>query len=236
MNNPTTLKKTSTGLLSALALAGGTSAYAAVVNVSTPADLTNVPGGANTMVNWDVNSDGINDFIFTNRYPNTAVGDSGVVWQLNMTGAVTTSGTVGYAGPFIRYAFALTAGTSIGSGSNFNSGGQTCLGSRYSAGSAGVYNYGGFAAGGPNGSVTPGTFAFAGFRFNAADGTHYGWVRLAVNGGIIDFANPIAAAYESTPGTAIAAGATAVPEPGTLALLALGATAALGSVVKRRRA
>ena len=97
-----------------------------------------------------------------------------------------------------------------------------------------VHYYGGFAANGPNGSVAPGTFAFAGFRFNAADGTHFGWVKLAVNAGLIDFANPIAAAYESTPGTAIAAGA--VPEPGTMSLLALGAAGVVGAVIKRRRA
>ena len=56
---------------------------------------------------------------------------------------------------------------------------------------------------------------------------------FAVNAGLIDFANPIAAAYESTPNTAIAAGA--VPEPGTMSLLALGAAGVVGAVIKRRR-
>ena len=87
---------------------------------------------------------------------------------------------------------------------------------------------------GPNGSVAPGTFAFAGFRFQAADGVHFGWVRLAVNAGLIDFANPIAAAYESSPNTAIQA--AQYPEPGTISLLALGAAGVLGAVIKRRRA
>jgi hypothetical protein len=72
--------------------------------------------------------------------------------------------------------------------------------------------------------------AYAGFRFAAADGTHYGWVQLSVNAGAIDF---VRAAYERTPGVAITAGA--VPEPSTLAMLAVGATAALGAVIKRRR-
>ena len=52
------------------------------------------------------------------------------------------------------------------------------LGSKYSYGSAGSDYYSGLAAGGPNDSVHPGTFAFVGFRFAAADGTHYGWIRL----------------------------------------------------------
>ena len=43
------------------------------------------------------------------------------------------------------------------------------------------------------------------------------------------------AAYESTPGVAIAAGAVAVPEPSTTALLGLGALA-LGAVRKQRAA
>jgi hypothetical protein len=221
------------GLAGAVAIASGTSAYGTIITVSTPADLTNTPGGANTTVNWDVNGDAINDFIFTNRYPNTAPGNFGVIWQLNMNGAVATSGTLGYAGPFIRYAFALQAGASIGPAGNFNAGGQACLGSKYSYGSAGSNYYGGFAANGPNGSVAPGTFAFAGFKFSAADGVHFGWVKLAVNAGLIDFANPVAAAYESTPNTAIAAGA--VPEPGTMSLLALGAAGVVGAVIKRRR-
>ncbi|HEY6986850.1 MAG TPA: PEP-CTERM sorting domain-containing protein, partial [Bryobacteraceae bacterium] len=102
---------------------------------------------------------------------------------------------------------------------------------KYSYGAQGINYYGGFAANGPNGSVAPGTFAFVGFRFNAADGVHFGWVRLAVNAGLIDFDS---AAYETTPNTAILAGA--VPEPGTMALLALGAAGILGTVIKRRRA
>ena len=143
---------------------------------------------------------------------------------------------IGYMGPFIRYANALAFGAPIRRDPpvqpRFSC--QLTLGSRYSYGAAGVFYYGGFAAGGPNGSVPPGTFAYAGFRFTAADGIHYGWVRLAVSAGLIDFANPVAAAYESAPGVGITAGA--VPEPGTLSLLALGAAGVLGAVVKRRRA
>jgi hypothetical protein len=239
MRTRTGLKKLGKGLAGAIAIASGTSAYGAVVVVNPPADLTNTAGGANTTTTWDVNSDGTADFLFNNRYPNTTSG-FGVVWQQNMNPATaalaTTNGVVSYLGPFVRYAFALAAGVNVGpTNTNFSTVTQVVLGSQYLYGSV-PYYYGGFAAGGPNGSVTPGTFAFVGFRFNAVDGTHFGYLRLAVNAGIIDFDNvgAMRAAYESTPNTAILTGA--VPEPGTMALLALGAAGVVGAVVKRRRA
>jgi hypothetical protein len=240
MSKRSNLKKLGTGLAGAVAIASGTSAYGTVIVVNPPADLTNSPGGANTMVTWDVNTDGTADFLFRNRYPDTAPGTTGVVWQQQMDPATaalaTTNGVVSYLGAFVRYAFALGAGVSVGpTNTNFSTVTQVVLGSRYNYGS-GSYYYGGFAAGpdgAANGAVTPGTFAFVGFRFNAADGVHFGWVKLAVNAGIIDFQNIMGAAYESTPNTAIVTG---VPEPGTMALLALGAAGIVGTVVKRRRA
>jgi hypothetical protein len=231
------LGKTSKGLLGALSIASGTTAYGAVMSVAPPPDLTaTIPN--TTTVNWDVNSDGINDFTFTERYPNAAT--TGVIWQANMnpaSGASATNGVVSYPGAFVQYAFALQAGTVIGTSSTFSvSILQIVLGSKYNY-SGTPYYYGGFAADGrtavttANGAVTPGTFAFAGFRFSATDGIHYGWIKLAVSAGLIDF---VSAAYETTPLTNITAGA--VPEPGTMALLAIGAVGVLGAVAKRRRA
>ena len=236
MSKNSGFKKLGKGLAGAVAIASGTSAYGAIVVVATPADLTNSPGGANTTANWNVDGIGGFDFTFNNRFPNTAPGNYGVVWQQNMNPFTGTSGTnnlVSYSGPFVRYAFALAAGFSVGPGNpDFSTGlTQVVLGSKYSYGVNGTYYYGGFAANGPNGSVAPGTFAFVGFQFTAPDGLHYGWVRLAVNAGLIDFDS---AAYESTPNTAIQMGA--VPEPGTMGLLALGAAGVLGAVIKRRRA
>ena len=192
------------------------------------------------MVQWDVNNDGTADFLFQSRYPDTAPGTTGVVWQQNMNPATaalaTTNGLISYLGAFVQYAFALGAGVNVGpTNTNFSTVTHIVLGSRYNSGSASSY-YGGFAANGPNGSVAPGTFAFVGFRFNAADGVHFGYLRVAVSAGLIDFDNvgAMRAAYESTPNTAILTGA--VPEPGTMALLALGAAGIVGTVVKRRRA
>jgi PEP-CTERM motif len=235
---PKPFRKTSKGLLGALSIAGGTTAYGAVVSVAPPPDVTATIGNT-TSVNWDVNGDSIIDFTFSERYLNEA--PPGVFWQGNMnaaTGASATNGVVSYPGVFVQYAFALQAGTVIGTSSTFSvSITQIVLGSKYNYSGSAAYYYAGFAADGrtpvttANGAVTPGTFAFAGFRFMAADGIHYGWIKLATSAGLIDF---MSAAYESTPLTNITAGT--VPEPGTLALLTVGAAGVIGAVARRRRA
>jgi hypothetical protein len=239
MSKRTSFKKIGKGLAGAVAIASGTSAYGSIVTVNPPPDSITTPGVDLLPFAWDVNNDGASDFLFRNRFPNTLPGDLGVVWQENMspfTGTAATNGLISYDGAFIRYAFALAPGFLIGpANTDFSTSAQVTLGSRYSYGSAGIFNYGGFAAGpNANGAVAPGTFAFAGFRFTATDGTHFGWIKLAVTDGVIDFVN---AAYESTPDTAIMAGDIgAIPEPGTMALLALGAAGILGTTIKRRRA
>ena len=124
MNMKSRAKKTAKGLTAAVAIASGTSAYGAIRQVFPPPDLANVAGGPNTTAVWDVNGDGTFDFSFNNRYPNTAPGGYGVIWQLNMNpfgGTAATNGLVSYAGAFVRYAFALDAGTMVGPGNtNFS--------------------------------------------------------------------------------------------------------------------
>ena len=63
------------------------------------------------------------------------------------------------------------------------------------------------------------TEGYVGVQFFAADGLHYGWIR--VRGGNYNDGRILDYAYNTVPGQGIAAGA--VPEPGTLALLGLGA-------------
>ncbi len=236
MNESSPLKKPAAGLAGALAIAAGTQAYAAPVLVTPPPDVTVSAGTSTFSENWDVNSDGINDFTINFRFPNSTT--TGVIWQANLnpfSGSAATNSVVSYLGPFVRYAFALTNGTLINAGSAFSTTAtQITLGSRYSSGGIPTY-YGGFAAGpNGNGAVTPGTFAFAGFRFTAADGTHFGWINLSVGPGSIDF---VSAAWETTPNTGIAAGTgSVIPEPSTLAMLALGAAGVFGTAIKRRRA
>ncbi len=64
-----------------------------------------------------------------------------------------------------------------------------------------------------------GTEGYVGIQFFAADGLHYGWIRVL--GGFENDGTILDYAYNTVPGQSISAGA--VPEPSTWALLGLGA-------------
>ena len=58
-----------------------------------------------------------------------------------------------------------------------------------------------------------------GFKFDAADGTHYGWVRITMDASLYNSFTVNEWAYNTVAGEGILAG---VPEPGSLGLLATG--------------
>jgi hypothetical protein len=71
-----------------------------------------------------------------------------------------------------------------------------------------------------------GEAGYMGVRFSDVDGDHYGWIGVVPHDLDPHVFDAFAWGYETEPMTPIAAGA--VPAPGTLAALALGAAAALG--------
>jgi hypothetical protein len=231
MKHVKSLKKASGGLVGAIAIAGGTSAYADVVSVAVPPDSTIPagPGDSSTLIDWDVNGDSIVDFVFRNRYPEA--GGTGVQWQINMRNPAGSGNAIlGYGG--FPYGSAFSSGTVIGSaaptGTSWQTAAQVIMASDFD----GVL-YGGFAnpSAPGTGSVNPGTPSYAGFRFNVGANTFYGWIQFSASPGHIDF---ISAAYNTTPNAPVTAGVSVVPEPSTLAALAMGATM-LGGIAWRRK-
>lgn len=226
----TASKRVQSGLAGAIAMAAATQAYG-VVSIPTPADLpVPTPPGTSGPVTWDVDGGGT-DFTFNFRFPNTQTG-SGVRWQANMnptTPATTGAAVAGFLGPFINYATNFTQGTLIGAslpaGSSFRTAAQVTLGSVYVSGGV-ASAYGGFGNGAPPGGATPNGVqqaeGYVGFRVGTGANTRYGWLQLRTNTTFgIDF---IAAAL-GEPGEVVEAGI--VPEPASLGLLAIGATALL---------
>ena len=210
------MKKTSavfkTGLAGAAALAAGTEAYGAVVSVAPPANQNP----------WDVNSDGRVDFTLFFSQASTA---GNFVSGIYGYGGVGVAAAVAYNGPYVTYVNRLTTGATIGPASVFNqaTGYVAAFASRFS----GTF-YGQF--------VSPNTRGFVGFEFTAADGLHFGYLEVMTSP-FVDAGNPggqtfFQAFYETTPNTAITI--AAVPEPGSLALLAFG-VATLGGVALHRR-
>jgi hypothetical protein len=227
------------GLAGAAALAVGSQAYAqgTAVPIATPADIPLPPvGGQSALINWNPNGDAIQDFQFQFRFPGPT--SSQVKWQSNMSpvnGAVTGTSVLGYLA--IGYNFAtnfvpdINVTTTAGpAGTSFRNAAQVILGSLYGPG-AGT-NYGGFGNGGSGPGVPPGNpgggqpqmaEGIAVFRVGQGATARLGWLHLRTSSTVgIDF---IAAGLGS-PGGDIVTGRY-VPEPASLALLAMGAAAVL---------
>ncbi len=216
-------EKAVAGVAGAAALASGSQAYGQIISRPPPTNLPNAATPATAgPVNYDFDGNGTVDFVYSFRNPQAA--GTGVQWQANFSPftALGINAIDGYLGPFINYANALSSGDPIGPLNNWRNQAQVTMGSRYRSGAI-ISPYGGFA----NVANTP-VRGFLGVRFSIGGLTRFGWIDAEVrpatgaagSGGIFFFG----AAYEAS-GADIEAGA--VPEPGTLAMLAIGAVGLL---------
>lgn len=228
-----------TGLAGAAAMAGATQGYGAVVNVTLPANITGAaPTTAGTQTNRsiDLNGDGTRDLYI--RYVSQAYTGGNLLRSLIYVGTAASAGaSVGsYIAGSTRnlgYAFSLKAGYVVGAASGFYqaTGYLNSVVTNYKGTNYGFTNYLGQAGVPEN----------LGFRFTTSTGqVDYGYIRLetdpyvsAANPGGIKF---LGLAYENTGASITIPNATNVPEPGSLAALALGAAGCVGIGLKRRRA
>ena len=114
----------------------------------------------------------------------------------------------------LNYATALSAGDTIDA--TTTAGGPSVVSLAY--------------ANNPDSQFDSASGAFIGLEFPINATSHFGWVRVDIDNAAGTF-NIVDWAYESTPGVGIEAGA--IPEPGSLALLAAGAAGVAG--LRRRK-
>jgi hypothetical protein len=144
------------------------------------------------------------------RFVNIFTGSSaGGVALFRIQGAAASNMFRGFAAGNFRYP------SNLGSGVNIAGGPFAAFNGNYFA----TLAYGG---GYTNSQFLNAGTGFIGFSFNDGSGVEYGWARVTMNGSpgnaftLVDYAWGDA-------GTAIVTGQTAIPEPGSLGLLAVGA-------------
>ena len=201
-------------LAAAAAIAAGTSAYADPVRYDNPAGPGHydwVPSDPSDLAQFldisapggDQPSDGLGAADFRQRF-NTS--DAGGEVQSGFMGL----GELQIGGPYGVWLLGVDSGELIPSGLTW--------------GPEGLVYWPGVGSELPDGVQT-----YLGVRFNPGDGFHYGWIGVTRTGASDEFLDAFAWGYETEAGVPIPAGA---PEPGTLALLAMGA---VGVLSRRRR-
>ncbi len=218
------------GAVGAAALAGAaTHADAAItyVNFNNRVVIdTTLADSSFTLFNFDLDGNGTTDFRLGQRAGDTNGGGAIILGPSGLT-----LGVIGATVSSYNYAGRLAAGANIGATAAFLTlSAGTTFGARASLASG---------TGFPNSQwATPSpSTGYLGIRFAGVNGTEYAWLHLTIAGNTNPGARQITlidAAYQTTPNTAIAAGA--VPEPSTKAALGLAALGAVGLAANRRRA
>ena len=231
---------TLTGFAGAVAFAGGTQAYGAIVNLTDPSNITghaaNTAGSAkeyyNVLTGVTTSTATSSDDLEFGYYNNSSTnefftGVAGLKAGGYAAGYYASNGTV--------YSYPIPKGAAIGSSGAyaFNQ-------------KSGYFTIMSLSVGGNQyGFGTENEPVYLGFQFlDGNDGLlHDGWLELdsetytsASNpGGLIFLAGAYNNVADSNGGSILAGQSAAVPEPGTLGALAAGAAALVGVGLKRRR-
>jgi hypothetical protein len=211
--------------LAGYVVAGGAALAAADPAQAAPiySGVQDIAIGLDQTVDLDLNGDAVVDFQFQNVFLPGVVDER----RLQLLTMGTNTAATFSGGSDTK---SLAAGVVIpdevvdplGLGGTFVGGPQTLAGATEGGGAFGFW----FDA----------VNEFVALEFDIAGQSHYGWARLSVSGSSdVNTAGTATLhdwAYESIPGAQIRTGQTAVPEPGSLGLLALGA---VGLAAYRRR-
>ena len=223
------------GLAGAVALAGTTQAYGAVVAGNAPltSTITGTAANRGAYTSWDIDGDGVLDFTV-----GAAVDRAGGNPPLQQPDSITSVngvyssemavGYIRYSPVFGRniYCSNLAVGTTVGAASTFPALNDVYgfLGNRYGATTNGQF---------------PNTTGYIGFRFVESGQLHYGYAEFSsvltgsTNADATCTVTYLGSYYETAANTPIIVGA--VPEPGSLAALAFGVAGAAGVAACRRR-
>lgn len=201
--------------ITATALAGGHSAYADIISFQNPGP----PFTFDWNVFWPLD--------ITQPATQTTPGAYSSFFQYVGYGYLAYNFFVGYDYQDAQIArstgyivAALPAGSVIGPALDFE---YYALGALYDYGALDIF-------------IGDGQREFMGVRFDLSGNTHYGWIDVMWNPQAERF-DAYAWGYEDAPDRPIIAGQTegTIPEPGTLALFAMGAAAAAVALRRRRK-
>ena len=207
-------KSAAAALAAAAAIAAGTAAYAAPVRFDNPAHgdpghFEWIGGTPDHAIALDMVFDAASqtgDWDSYSQFGQTNELDYRGLSQVYAFGRQNHEGYVQVSGPFGDMLTGVDSGDLIPSGMLWTNSGNIWYGG------AGGYSY-----------LLEGEQTYLGVRFPITVGgsDHYGWIGVVRTGQDLD---AFAWGYETTPGVPIEAG---IPEPGSLALLAVGAVAVL---------
>ncbi len=209
---------TYTTAATATALGWAASAEASVVVIDVNQTISAIPDGSHSMASAQFALPAGQSFSLSNLRSGPGPGAGG----LGMIGGAQFIGNSNLGGAYNNVLFAYPSKLAMGA---------NLAGGPFAAKAFGTLAFG---ANYPNAHWVQAGEGYICFKFTDAAGTEYGWMDLSTNGSVAGEALTLKSYAYTTAGEQITAGQTAVPEPGSLALLAAGGAGLLAWRQRRR--